>query len=85
MSKPTLATVVGKFLHASQTAPLSPYAIQTQGIRYQDLPEAAFAPEPLHPVFRVSSSRDAAWGWGSYQIGEDGSLTLVSFNYDSSG
>jgi hypothetical protein len=84
-AKPRLADAAGKFLHAEQNAPLSPFAIQSDGIRYQDLSAEDFAPgKGGRPLFRVSPEKGAAWGSGSYAVAADGTLTLACFSYDSS-
>lgn len=79
--KKPLAEAAGKYLHARQDAPLSPFAIQRGGIRYQDVSPDAFA----KGQFWLSTKREAAWGSGSYAIAPDGKLTVAHFNYDSSG
>jgi hypothetical protein len=86
--KPSLKEAAGKYLHAAQIAPLSPYAIQKEGVRYQDLEARHFSRGEgfyaLAPAFFVSPEKAAAWGWGSYAIAPDGSLSLACFSYDSS-
>jgi len=78
--KPPLARASGLYLHASQNAPLSPFQIQEEGTKYQDLGPGFFA----SGAFQVSPTCDAPWGAGSYAIASDGTLTLAHFNYDSS-
>lgn len=84
-AKPRLADAAGKYLHAEQNAPLSPFAIQSDGIRYGDLSPEDFGPGKYGcPLFRVSPEKSARWGSGSYAIRPDGTLTPAHFNYDSS-
>jgi hypothetical protein len=80
-NKPPLEEVAGKFLHAEQRAPLSPYMIQQKGTSYRDLDPALFE----LGYFLIKDTSEAGWGWGSYSVAPDGCLKCVHFNYDSSG
>lgn len=82
--KPALSQAAGSYLHAEQCAPLTPYGVQQNGTRYQDLPEAFFVSRLGKIPFRVLPKREAEWAHGSYLINPDGQLVLAHFNYDSS-
>lgn len=81
MEKLPLKAAIGKYLHASQNAPLSPYMIDTEGMMYQDLPPEHFA----DGCFEIKGERFAAWGYGSYLIEPEGELVISDYHYDSSG
>jgi hypothetical protein len=81
-SKPSLSEASGRFLHARQDAPLTPYEVQKNGTKYQDLPAEAF--EGRDPRLQVRPGGPALWGWGSYEVSPDGTLKLFHYHYDSS-
>lgn len=78
--KPSLADAAGLYLHAYQTAPISPYEVQRDRTLYQDL----WAEHFKEGLFRVSPDGQAPYLWASYAVKPDGQLVLVSYNLDSS-
>jgi hypothetical protein len=87
MTKPTLESAVGKFLHCDQHRGISPNEVDQEGFVYQDLDEGGFT--PLHAAwgatYTLSFFAECSWGHHSFLIGPKGVLTFASSCWDSSG
>lgn len=69
----------GKYLHISQSSPVTPYWLQQTGHIYTTIPS------DMMKGLSVDSNPGSAWGSGTYKISDNGELKMSSSDFDSSG
>lgn len=81
VAKPTLEAAAGRFLLCPQFTGPTPYQVQRDGLRYQDLEPHFFTGwSPCAVVDRGVCT----WGSHSFAIGPAGELTFHASNWDTS-